>query len=147
MRCPSCGNEDSKVVDSRSAEEGAAIRRRRECVSCGERFTTYERLGENPLVVTKTDGSSEVYSRDKILRGVYIACAKRPVQPEEIEALVEDLERELRNAYPNKIESTELGNMVLRRLKELDEVAYIRFASVYKDFQSVDEFANALKGL
>ena len=147
MRCPSCGETDSKVVDSRPSEDGSTIRRRRECLSCGRRFTTYERLGENPLVVLKTDGTSEVYHRDKIMRGLYIACAKRHINPEQINALVDDLETELRNKGYAQIRSKDLGDMVLERLKGLDDVAYIRFASVYKDFQTVDEFSQAIKGL
>lgn len=145
MRCPSCGHLESKVVDSRPSEDGSAIRRRRECLECGRRFTTYERLGENPLIVLKTDGTSEVYDREKIMRGLYIACAKRHIPPEQINALVDDLEAELRNANTNEVSSKDLGEMVIKRLRKLDDVAYIRFASVYKDFQNVDEFANALK--
>lgn len=147
MRCPSCGYLDSKVVDSRPSEDGSTIRRRRECLECGRRFTTYERLGENPLIVLKSDGTSEVYDREKILRGLYIACAKRHISPEQINHLVEDMEAELRNANKSEIHSKELGDMVLKRLEDLDEVAYIRFASVYKDFKNVDEFSQALKGL
>lgn len=147
MRCPSCGMQDSKVVDSRPSDDGSTIRRRRECLACGRRFTTYERLGENPLVVLKSDGTSEVFDREKILHGLYIACAKRPINPDDINALVEGLELELRNRNRTEVESKELGNMVLRRLRDLDEVAYIRFASVYKDFKSVAEFSKALEGL
>lgn len=147
MRCPSCGQIESKVVDSRPSEDGSTIRRRRECLECGRRFTTYERLGENPLIVLKSDGTSEVYDREKIIRGLYIACAKRHISPEEINELVEDMESELRNANYSEIKSKDLGDMVLARLKDLDDVAYIRFASVYKDFKTVDEFAGALKGL
>ena len=119
MRCPSCGHPESKVVDSRSADDGYSIRRRRECLSCESRFTTYERTSENPLVIIKSDGSSEAYDREKLFRGLLIACAKRPVSAEKI----------------------------LEKLSNLDEVAYIRFASVYKDFKTVDEFRDALKGL
>jgi transcriptional repressor NrdR len=147
MRCPSCGYLDSKVVDSRPSEDGSTIRRRRECLRCGRRFTTYERLGENPLIVVKIDGTSEVYDREKILRGIYIACAKRHIGPEQVNELVDDLEAELRNGNCSEIQSKALGDMVLKRLKDLDEVAYIRFASVYKDFKNVDEFSTALKGL
>lgn len=145
MRCPACGHLESKVVDSRPSEDGSTIRRRRECLDCGRRFTTYERLGENPLVVMKSDGASEVYDREKILRGLYIACAKRHIAPEQINALVDEVEIELRNGNVTEIPSKDLGDMVLKRLRKLDEVAYIRFASVYKDFQNVEEFANALK--
>ncbi|ANE22697.1 MAG: transcriptional regulator NrdR [Eggerthellaceae bacterium] len=147
MRCPSCGHTDSKVVDSRPSEDGTSIRRRRECLKCNRRFTTYERLGENPLVVRKSDGTSEVYRRDKILRGLYIACAKRHITPDQINSVVDDLETELRNKNYTEIQSKALGDMVLQRLRNLDEVAYIRFASVYKDFKNVDEFNQAIKGL
>ena len=147
MRCPSCGHTDSKVVDSRPSEDGTSIRRRRECLKCNRRFPTYERLGENPLVVRKSDGTSEVYRRDKILRGLYIACAKRHITPDQINSVVDDLETELRNKNYTEIQSKALGDMVLQRLRNLDEVAYIRFASVYKDFKNVDEFNQAIKGL
>ena len=144
MRCPSCGYLESKVVDSRAADDGASIRRRRECLACGARFTTYERLAENPILVIKTDGSSEVFDREKLMRGLLIACAKRPITPEKIDALIASIEAELRNAQRTEIKSKDLGDMVLARLAGLDEVAYIRFASVYKDFQSVEEFSRAL---
>lgn len=147
MRCPSCDNPESKVVDSRPSEDGTAIRRRRECLECGRRFTTYERLGDNPLIVVKTDGSSEVYDRQKLMRGLLIACAKRPILPDQIAALIDNIEVELRNSSKGEIKSKELGDMVLIRLVKLDEVAYVRFASVYKDFQNVEEFAAALEGL
>lgn len=144
MRCPSCGCSDSKVVDSRSAEEGTSIRRRRECLQCGYRFTTYERLGEHAVIVTKTDGSAEAFDRHKLMRGFLIACAKRPISPEQIDGLISSIENELRSSQRSEIRSKDLGDMVLARLAHLDDVAYIRFASVYKDFQSVDEFARAL---
>lgn len=147
MRCPSCGHLESKVVDSRPSEDGTTIRRRRECLKCGRRFTTYERLGDNPLVVLKSDGTSEVYNREKIIRGLYIACAKRHIAPEQINSLVDDMELELRNSGKSEIQSKDLGDMALKRLRDLDEVAYIRFASVYKDFKNVDEFSQALKGM
>ncbi|MEY8461182.1 transcriptional regulator NrdR [Eggerthellaceae bacterium 24-137] len=144
MRCPSCGYPESKVVDSRSADDGTSIRRRRECLECGSRFTTYERLAEHPILVIKTDGSSEVFDHEKLMRGLLIACAKRPVTPEKIDALIASIEAELRNTQRTEIKSKDLGDMVLARLASLDEVAYIRFASVYKDFQSVEEFSRAL---
>lgn len=147
MRCPSCGNPESKVVDSRPSEDGAAIRRRRECLGCGHRFTTYERLGDNPLIVIKSDGSSEVYDREKLMRGLLIACAKRPISPEQVATLIDSIESELRNASRNEIKSKDLGDMALVRLAKLDDVAYVRFASVYKDFQNVEEFAAALEGM
>ena len=139
MRCPSCGYQESKVVDSRSADDGASIRRRRECLQCGTRFTTYERLAENPILVIKADGSSEVFN--------LIACAKRPITPEKIDGLITSIESELRSSQRNEIKSRDLGDLVLARLATLDDVAYIRFASVYKDFQNVEEFSEALKEL
>lgn len=144
MRCPSCGYPESKVVDSRSADEGASIRRRRECLECGTRFTTYERLTENPILVIKADGSSEVFNREKLMRGLLIACAKRPITPEKIDHLIASIESELRSTQRTEIKSKDLGDMALARLAKLDDVAYIRFASVYKDFQSVEEFSSAL---
>lgn len=146
MRCPSCGYAESKVVDSRPSEDGASIRRRRECLDCGRRFTTYERLGDNPLVIVKSDGSSEAYNREKLFRGVLIACAKRPVSPEQIASLIDGIEAGLRNDMRTEIKSKDLGDMVMMRLRELDDVAYVRFASVYKDFQNIEEFATALEG-
>lgn len=146
MRCPSCGFAESKVVDSRPSEDGASIRRRRECLDCGRRFTTYERLGDNPLVIVKSDGSSEAYNREKLFRGVLIACAKRPVSSEQIASLIDGIEIELRQDMRTEIKSKDLGNMVMARLRQLDDVAYVRFASVYKDFQNIEEFATALEG-
>ena len=146
MRCPSCTYSESKVVDSRPSEDGTSIRRRRECLSCGYRFTTYERISESPLVVIKSDGSSEVYDRKKLFRGILIACAKRPLGPEAIEQLIDDIEAELRNNMKNEIKSKDLGAMAMARLRKLDDVAYVRFASVYKDFQNIEEFATALEG-
>lgn len=147
MRCPSCGHLESKVVDSRPSDDGAAIRRRRECLNCQNRFTTYERLGDNPLLVTKSDGSSETYDRNKLMRGVTVACAKRPISPEQINNLIDDIEAELRAMPRGDLTSKELGTKVLERLEKLDDVAYVRFASVYKDFKNIEEFASALEEL
>lgn len=147
MRCPSCGYGESKVVDSRPADDGASIRRRRECLECGNRFTTYERLGDNPLVIIKSDNSSEAFSRDKLSRGILIACAKRPITPEQISDIIDNIEREVRSNPRNGITSKELGDLTLSYLADLDEVAYIRFASVYKDFQNIEEFSNALHNI
>ncbi len=144
MRCPSCEHEDSKVIDSRSAEDGMAIRRRRECLECGHRFTTYERLGERPVIVIKSDGSSEAFDREKLMRGLLIACAKRPVTHEQMDLLITDIETTLRLSSSGEVGSKDLGEMVLARLAHIDDVAYIRFASVYKDFKSVEEFSQAL---
>ena len=145
MRCPNCNYLDSKVVDSRPSDAGMTIRRRRECLSCGRRFTTYERLGESPLTVTKSDGSTEVYNRHKLFRGIVTACAKRPITSDQINALIDDIELELRSSNVNQITSKRLGDMALGRLASLDDVAYIRFASVYKDFKSIEEFKQALE--
>lgn len=147
MHCPSCSHPESKVVDSRPSEDGASIRRRRECLSCGNRFTTYERLGENPVMVVKSDGSSEVYNREKLMRGLAIACAKRMVSPDQLSALVDSIELELRSKPKSEVSSKELGDMALTRLADVDEVAYVRFASVYKDFQNASEFVEALEEL
>lgn len=147
MRCPSCGFAESKVVDSRSAEEGCSIRRRRECLDCGHRFTTYERLGENAIIVVKSDGSSEAFNREKLMRGLLIACAKRHITPEQMDRLISSIESELRTSHHGEVKSKDLGDMVLMRLAHLDDVAYIRFASVYKDFKSVEEFSRALAGI
>ena len=145
MRCPSCGYIESKVVDSRPSEDASSIRRRRECLSCGFRFTTYERLGENPVVVIKSDGSSEPFDHDKLFRGILKACAKRKIDPKDVSALVDDLETELRRRPSTTVSSKEIGNMVLERLVDLDDVAYVRFASVYQEFQSVEEFVAVIE--
>lgn len=147
MRCPSCGYLESKVIDSRPSDDGSSIRRRRECLKCNNRFTTYERLIDNPLLVIKNDGSSEAYDRTKLMRGLLIACAKRPISPEQIDSLVDSIENELRTAPKNEVASKELGDMVLVRLAKLDEVAYVRFASVYKDFQNLEGFYATLEEL
>lgn len=146
MRCPYCGFEESKVIDSRSADEGIAIRRRRECLSCEKRFTTYERYGERPVIVVKSDGSSEAFEREKLMRSMMVACAKRPVTPEQIDAMISNIETSIRTGS-GEVSSKHLGEMVLERMALVDDVAYIRFASVYKDFQSVEEFASALEDM
>lgn len=145
MRCPSCGHLESKVVDSRPSDDGVTIRRRRECLDCKHRFTTYERLGDNPLLVTKSDGSSETYDRNKLMRGITVACAKRPVTPDQINQLIDDIETELRTLPRGELTSKDIGTKILERLEKLDDVAYVRFASVYKDFKNIEEFAAALE--
>ncbi len=147
MRCPFCGHDETKVVDSRVSESQDAIRRRRECLSCQQRFTTYERREEMPLMVVKRDGTAEPFDRAKLLRGLIVATAKRNVAIEQLEALIDDIEGELHNAFRYEVSSRQLGDMVLARLKDLDKVAYVRFASVYKSFQDLDEFTSELKGL
>ncbi|MDO4796402.1 MAG: transcriptional regulator NrdR [Coriobacteriales bacterium] len=147
MRCPTCGYEESKVVDSRPSENHEAIRRRRECMRCGTRFTTYERREETPLIVIKKDGARETFDRQKVMRGLLRATVKRNIPLTRLEELLDDVAGELRDNGINEITSQEIGNMVLMRLMTLDKVAYIRFASVYRDFKDVDEFSNELRSL
>jgi len=147
MRCPFCGHDETKVVDSRMSESQDAIRRRRECLSCAQRFTTYERREETPLMVMKKDGTSEPFDRGKLLRGLMVATTKRNVTVEQLEALIEDVESELHNSFRSEVGSRQVGDMVLLRLRDLDRVAYVRFASVYKEFQDLDEFTSELKAL
>lgn len=144
MRCPFCGQAETRVVDSRTSESQDAIRRRRECLECSERFTTYERREEMPLMVVKKDGTVEPFDRGKLLRGLMVATAKRDVTVETLEGLIDGIESELHNSFRYEVESRQLGDMVLRRLGELDKVAYVRFASVYKEFQDLDEFTSEL---
>lgn len=147
VRCPFCGHGETKVVDSRTSESQDAIRRRRECLECTERFTTYERREEMPLMVLKKDGAPEPFDRAKLMRGLFVATAKRGVTPDELEFLIDDIESELHNSFRYEVDSLTLGDMVLQRLLVLDKVAYVRFASVYKEFQDLDEFTRELKGL
>ncbi len=147
MRCPKCGCEESKVVDSRSSESNDAIRRRRECTSCGFRYTTYERCEEMPLLVVKKDGRKETFDRQKLMRGLITATVKRNVPVSDLNDLIGSIESELRDGGITEIASQDLGSMVLKRLLELDKVAYIRFASVYRDFKDVDEFSEELRSL
>ena len=145
MRCPHCGYSDSKVTDSREVEEG--IRRRRECRSCGVRFTTYERLQSAALMVSKRDSRREEFNREKLTAGIRKACAKRPVDSRTIEKVVEDIEAELHHLGRAEVPTTVLGEMVMERLKNLDRVAYIRYASVYRDFDDIESFERAVKDL
>jgi transcriptional repressor NrdR len=147
MRCPFCGQVEDKVVDSRSSRDGATIRRRRECLTCGERFTTYETLENAAVTIVKRDGRREPYEREKILRGVRLACKKRPVDDDQVERIVDDVEVELFARPDREVESAEVGKMVLTRLEQVDKVAYIRFASVYKDFKTTGAFLDELKHL
>lgn len=144
MRCPFCGFQESRVVDSRSAEDGAAIRRRRECSGCNRRFTTYEKVDRVPLVVIKSDGRRELFDGDKIIKGLLTAGVKREISLDTFEKLVEDVERELLNTFVKEVKSSQLGKMVLERLKDIDEVAYVRFASVYRKFRGIDSFKEEL---
>ena len=147
MRCPKCGQEDSKVVDSRPSENASAIRRRRECTSCGFRFTTYERREEQPLIVIKKDGERETFDRQKIMNGLIRATVKRNIMTDQLNQLINDIENDLRDQGVFEVKSDDLGDMVLKHLLDLDKVAYIRFASVYKEFSDVDEFTDELRSL
>jgi len=145
MKCPYCEYLESKVVDSRPTDEGQAIRRRRECISCGKRFTTYEKIEEIPTIVVKKDGNRQSYDRNKLMNGIIKACEKRPVSMSTIEKMVDDIERVISNSLDNEITSSELGEEIMNRLKDVDEVAYVRFASVYRQFKDVNSFMDELK--
>ena len=147
MKCPFCGWNESKVVDSRPSDEYAVIRRRRECEKCSKRFTTYEKIEEIPLVIVKRDGRREVFQREKIVNGVLRACQKRPISIKEIEEIVDSVEKELQNTMEKEIDSKKIGEMVMSRLKKLDDVAYVRFASVYKQFKDINTFMDELNKL
>lgn len=145
MKCPACGFAESKVLDSRPTDEGGAIRRRRECLSCQKRFTTYERVEVMPIVVVKKDKSREAFDRSKILNGMIRACEKRPVSIAVIERAVADIEATLNNSLQTEVSSTEIGQLVMEALKGIDEVAYVRFASVYRQFKDINTFMDELK--
>jgi transcriptional repressor NrdR len=147
MHCPYCGFTESKVVDSRASEEGSAIRRRRECLSCEKRFTTYERIEEAPLVVVKKDGRREPFDRQKVMNGLLKACEKRPVSFETLDCLTDQVERELRNRMEQEVPSAVIGELIMEALRSIDEVAYVRFASVYRQFKDVDKFLQELQAL
>lgn len=147
MKCPYCDYFGTKVLDSRPANENKSIRRRRECEKCGKRFTTFETIEEAPLIVIKKDGSREEFSRDKILRGLMRACEKRPVSVEQLDAIVSEVEKELRNTAHAEVESRNIGEIVMEQLYPVDEVAYVRFASVYRQFKDIDMFMKELTNL
>lgn len=147
MRCPYCAYPESKVIDSRPTDENSSIRRRRECLSCGKRFTTYEMIERVPLVVVKKDGSRQSFDRSKILGGLLKACEKRPVSMEALERAAVRIEQKLVNAMEREIPSVHIGELVMEELKEIDQVAYVRFASVYRQFQDLDSFVNELNRL
>ena len=145
MKCPFCGYEEDRVIDSRPTEEGYAIRRRRECLDCKKRFTTYENIERKPLMVIKKDNSRQVFDSSKLLNRLLIACAKRPVSISVLEKIVSDIEGIFYKDHLREVSSTEIGDEVMDRLKEIDEVAYVRFASVYKDFDDIDTFTKEIK--
>lgn len=147
MRCPYCSYSESKVIDSRPAEEGTTIRRRRECLSCGKRFTTYEIIERLPLLVVKRDGSRQSFDRMKLIGGMVKACEKRPVGVDEIERIADEIEQELQSSLEREVASDQIGEMVMERLKSLDQVAYVRFASVYRQFKDINTFLDELNKL
>lgn len=147
MRCPFCENVDTRVIDSRPTEEGHAIRRRRECDSCSKRFTTYEKIEEITFMVIKKDGSREAFDRNKIMNGIIKACEKRPVSIAAIEKIVDDIERGLNNMMEKEVQSKLIGEVIMEHLKDLDEVAYVRFASVYRQFKDVNTFVAEIEKL
>ena len=147
MRCLFCGHLESKVIDSRSTEEGTTIRRRRECLACKKRFTTYEKIETIPIIVIKKDGTRETFDRDKISNGILRACEKRPVSLKDIEGLIDDIESKLYNMLEREVSSERIGEMVMERIQKLDEVAYVRFASVYRQFKDINSFMTELAKL
>ncbi|NLX60968.1 MAG: transcriptional regulator NrdR [Tissierellia bacterium] len=147
MNCPFCNYHETKVVDSRPTDEGQAIRRRRECLRCLKRFTTYEKMEKTPLIVIKKDGNRQLYDRNKILNGILKACEKRPVPLTKIEELVDEIEKDLYNSMEKEVTSEMIGQMVMNKLKEVDEVSYVRFASVYRQFKDINTFMEELKKL
>jgi len=147
MKCPFCGYSESKVIDSRPAEEGATIRRRRECLSCQKRFTTYEIIERMPLVVVKRDGSRQSFDKVKLINGMVRACEKRPVTLSDLERIADEIEQELQSHLERETSTVDIGEMVMSRLKGLDEVAYVRFASVYRSFKDINTFMEELSKL
>ncbi len=147
MRCPFCGFSESKVIDSRPADEGSSIRRRRECLSCGKRFTTYETVESLPMVVVKKDGSRQSFDRSKVLGGMIRACEKRPVPLAELEKIAGEIEQDLQNSMEREVRTADIGERVMDRLRAVDQVAYVRFASVYRQFKDIDTFMAELNKL
>jgi len=147
MRCPYCKYEDSKVIDSRASNEGRVVRRRRECLECTRRFTTKENVEESPIMVVKSDGRREVYDQEKLKRSLQIACTKRPISTSTLDEIVTKIGNELRDKSHDEIQSREVGELIINYLRELDEVAYVRFASVYRNFQAKEEFLSELEEL
>lgn len=147
LRCPYCDYQESKVVDSRPTDEGQVIRRRRECMNCQKRFTTYEKIEDIPIMVIKKDGTRETYIRNKLMNGIIRACQKRPVSISQMEEIVDSIEKSLSNDMEKEIKTDKIGEMVLNKLKDIDEVAYVRFASVYREFNDLETFMEELQKL
>jgi transcriptional repressor NrdR len=147
MRCPFCGHIEDKVVDSRESKDGDSIRRRRECLECSRRFTSYERIDEIPFLVIKKDGKREAFERNKILGGLFRACEKRPISVNQLEGIADEVEKVVQDSPDRELATSSIGKIIMRRLKSLDKVAYVRFASVYLEFEDVTEFMTELKDL
>lgn len=147
MKCPFCGFEESKVVDSRSTDDNTTIRRRRECLKCGKRYTTYEKIEDFPVLVIKKDLTRENFNKEKIINGLIIACQKRPISRKQIEDIAYDIEKTISNSMLTEVPSKDIGEMVMARLKELDEISYVRFASVYRQFKDINTFLEEIKNL
>ena len=147
MKCPFCGFEESKVIDSRPTDEGQRIRRRRECLKCGKRFTTYEIIESLPIIVIKKDKSRETFNRDKLMTGLLRACEKRPVSIDTLDTLIDEIETTLQNSLDREVSSEKIGELVMEKLKKIDEVAYVRFASVYRQFKDINTFMSELNKL
>lgn len=147
MNCPKCGYYESKVVDSRNVDEYNSIRRRRECLKCRNRFTTYEKIEYTPIIVIKKNGIREQFDRDKVIKGMIRACQKRPVTLEQIEKIAEEIEFELNNSLEKEIESSKIGDILIEKLKQIDKISYVRFASVYREFKDINEFKKELNKL
>ena len=147
MRCPYCSYEESKVVDSRATDDYTAIRRRRECLRCSKRYTTYEKVEDIPILVIKKDSIRETFNKDKIMSGIVKACQKRPVSRSQMQNIVDDIEKNIRNKMIVEIKSEDIGEMVMERLKNVDEVSYVRFASVYRQFKDINTFMEEIKNL
>ena len=147
MKCPFCGFEESKVIDSRPTDEGQRIRRRRECLSCGKRFTTYEIIESLPIIVIKKDKSRETFNRDKLMTGLLRACEKRPVSIDMLDNMIDEIETVLQNSLDREVSSEKIGELVMEKLKDIDEVAYVRFASVYRQFKDINTFMQELNKL
>ncbi|WP_294156457.1 transcriptional regulator NrdR [uncultured Clostridium sp.] len=147
MKCPFCGFEESKVVDSRSTDDNSTIRRRRECLKCNKRYTTYEKIEDFPILVIKKDSTRENFNKEKIINGLIIACQKRPVSRKQIEDMAYDIEKTISNSMLTEIPSKDIGEMVMAKLKEVDEISYVRFASVYRQFKDINTFLEEIKNL
>ncbi|MFA5097317.1 MAG: transcriptional regulator NrdR [Candidatus Margulisiibacteriota bacterium] len=147
MKCPACGKDEDKVIESRTIGEGSSVRRRRECLSCRARFTSYERVEERPLYVMKKDGTRQPYDREKLASGILKACEKRPVRMEDVEQIADEVEKYLYSEYGREVSTVNIGGIVMDKLQKLDKVAYVRFASVYRQFESVSDFVKEIKTL